>query len=44
MAIIKLTDIRKVYPLGKVEVEAVKKASFEINKGESDTRNHKLWQ
>lgn len=34
MAIIKLQDIRKVYPLGKVEVEAVKKASFEINKGE----------
>ncbi len=34
MAIIKMSDVRKVYPLGKVEVEAVKKASFEIEKGD----------
>lgn len=34
MAIIKLTDVRKVYSLGKVEVEAVKNASFEIEKGD----------
>lgn len=34
MAIIKLENVRKVYPLGKLEVEAVKNASFEIEKGE----------
>src|SRR5574344_2193073 len=34
MAIIKMSDVRKVYPLGKVEVEAVKCASFEIEKGD----------
>lgn len=34
MAIIKMSNVRKVYPLGKVEVEAVKTASFEIGKGD----------
>ncbi len=34
MAIIKMSNVRKVYPLGKVEVEAVKSASFEIEKGD----------
>lgn len=33
MAIISLENVRKVYPLGKVEVEAVRSASFEIEKG-----------
>src|SRR5574344_2111772 len=34
MAVVKLENIRKVYPLGKQKVEAVKDVSFEINKGE----------
>ena len=34
MSIIKMEKIRKVYPLGKLEVEAVKNASFQIEKGE----------
>ena len=34
MSIIKMENIRKVYPLGKLEVEAVKNANFEIEKGE----------
>jgi putative ABC transport system ATP-binding protein len=34
MAIIQLRDVRKVYPLGKLEVVAVKSASFEIEKGD----------
>ncbi|MFP4363033.1 MAG: ABC transporter ATP-binding protein [Spirochaetia bacterium] len=34
MGIIRLEDVRKVYPLGKVEVEAVKGVSFEIEKGD----------
>jgi putative ABC transport system ATP-binding protein len=33
MAIISLENVRKVYPLGKVEVEAVRGASLEIEKG-----------
>lgn len=34
MSIISLQDVSKVYLLGKVEVEAVKTASFEIEKGD----------
>jgi len=34
MAIVKLTNVRKVYPLGKVEVEAVKGVNFEIERGD----------
>lgn len=33
MAIVRFSDVRKVYPLGKLEVEAVKAASFGIEKG-----------
>jgi ABC-type antimicrobial peptide transport system, ATPase component len=32
--IIEVSDVRKVYPLGKVEVEAVKGVSFSIDKGD----------
>ncbi len=34
MTIVALKDVRKVYPLGKVEVEAVRGVSFEIEKGD----------
>jgi putative ABC transport system ATP-binding protein len=34
MAIVELKDVRKVYPLGKTEVHAVKGVSFEIEKGD----------
>ncbi len=34
MAIVKLTDVRKSYALGKVEVPAVKGVSFSIEKGD----------
>ncbi|HRY73682.1 MAG TPA: ABC transporter ATP-binding protein [Spirochaetia bacterium] len=34
MTIVELKDVRKVYPLGKVEVEAVKGVSFSIEKGD----------
>jgi putative ABC transport system ATP-binding protein len=34
MAIIELKDVRKNYPLGKVEVQAVKGVSFSIEKGD----------
>ena len=34
MAVIELKDIRKVYPLGKQKVEAIKGVSFGIEKGE----------
>jgi putative ABC transport system ATP-binding protein len=34
LTIIELKDVRKVYPLGKVEVEAVKGVSFSIEKGD----------
>ncbi len=34
MVIVELRDVRKVYPLGKVEVEAVKGVSFCIEKGD----------
>ncbi|MFZ4618565.1 MAG: ABC transporter ATP-binding protein, partial [Rectinemataceae bacterium] len=34
MTIVELQDVRKVYPLGKVEVEAVKGVSFCIEKGD----------
>ena len=34
MAIIELNDVKKVYPLGKVEVHAVKGVSFSIEKGD----------
>ncbi|MDC7126144.1 MAG: ABC transporter ATP-binding protein [Spirochaetales bacterium] len=34
MAIVKLEDVHKTYPLGKTEVHAVKGVSFEINKGD----------
>ena len=34
MVIVELKDVRKVYPLGKVEVEAVKGVSFSIEKGD----------
>jgi putative ABC transport system ATP-binding protein len=34
MIIVELQDVRKVYPLGKVEVEAVKGVSFCIEKGD----------
>ena len=34
MAIIELTDVRKVYTLGKTEVHALKGVSFEIASGE----------
>lgn len=34
MAIVELKDVRKVYPLGKTEVHAVKGVSFEICKGD----------
>ena len=34
MGIIELKDVRKTYPLGKVEVEAVKGVSFTIDKGD----------
>ena len=34
MVIVELQDVRKVYPLGKVEVEAVKGVSFCIEKGD----------
>ncbi len=34
MTIIELSDVRKTYPLGKVQVEAVKGVSFRIEKGE----------
>jgi putative ABC transport system ATP-binding protein len=34
VTIIELNDVRKTYPLGKVQVEAVKGVSFRIDKGE----------
>ncbi len=34
MVIVELQNVRKVYPLGKVEVEAVKGVSFSIEKGD----------
>lgn len=34
MSIVSVKNLRKVYPLGKVSVEAVKGVSFEIEKGE----------
>ncbi len=34
MSIVQVKNLRKVYPLGKVSVEAVKGVSFEINEGE----------
>lgn len=34
MTIVELRDVRKVYPLGKVEVEAVKGVSFGLEKGD----------
>jgi len=34
MSIVELQEVRKVYPLGKVEVEAVKGVSFSIEKGD----------
>lgn len=34
MTIIELSNVRKTYPLGKVQVEAVKGVSFSIDKGE----------
>ena len=34
MAIVELKDVKKVYPLGKTEVHAVKGVSFEICKGD----------
>jgi putative ABC transport system ATP-binding protein len=34
MVIVELQEVRKVYPLGKVEVEAVKGVSFSIEKGD----------
>ncbi len=34
MVIVELEEVRKVYPLGKVEVEAVKSVSFSIEKGD----------
>ncbi len=34
MTIIELKDVRKVYPLGKVSVEAVRGVSFAIEKGD----------
>lgn len=34
MSIIEVKEVRKVYPLGKVEVEAVKDVSFTIDKGD----------
>ncbi|MFA6506922.1 MAG: ABC transporter ATP-binding protein [Treponemataceae bacterium] len=34
MTIIELSDVRKTYPLGKVQVEAVKGVSFRIEKGD----------
>jgi len=34
MVIVELQDVRKVYPLGKVEVEAVKGVSFAIERGD----------
>jgi putative ABC transport system ATP-binding protein len=34
MAIIRLENVRKNYPLGKTQVQAVKGVSFEINKGD----------
>jgi len=34
MAIVELADVRKIYPLGKTEVHAVRGVSFEIEKGD----------
>lgn len=34
MSIVSVKNLRKVYPLGKVSVEAIKSVSFEIEKGE----------
>lgn len=34
MAIVRLQDVKKTYPLGKTEVRAVKGVSFEIQKGD----------
>ena len=34
MGIVEVRDVKKVYPLGKVEVEAVKGVSFSIEKGD----------
>jgi putative ABC transport system ATP-binding protein len=34
MAIVELSDVQKVYPLGKTEVHAVRGVSFEIQKGD----------
>ena len=34
MAIVELTDVHKIYPLGKTEVHAVKGVSFEIEEGD----------
>jgi ABC-type lipoprotein export system ATPase subunit len=35
MELIKLTDVRKVYDLGEVQVEALRRVSLTINRGES---------
>ena len=34
MAIVELNDVKKIYPLGKTEVHALKGVSFEIEKGD----------
>ena len=34
MSIVRLTDVHKIYPLGKTEVHAVKGVSFEIERGD----------
>ena len=34
MALVSVENLQKIYPLGKQKVEAVKKVSFEIEKGE----------
>ena len=34
MAIVQVKDLRKTYPLGKVQVEAVKGVDFSIERGE----------
>ena len=34
MGIVQLTDVKKVYPLGKTEVQAVRGVSFTIEEGD----------
>jgi putative ABC transport system ATP-binding protein len=34
MSVVKLTDVKKIYPLGKTEVHAVKGVSFDIEEGD----------